>query len=139
MSFTDRFLEKPEAERARLAAAPEGSKSHALSLLPVTITGPLRGRVIRLPPMSFEGTDDVMVVVPYAHTGSFREHPVSEEHPVLRYAGSWECVVVASSAPRYTVGGHHLSVTESELVRGQLVDMEFSLTREQQHYIIDQD
>jgi hypothetical protein len=50
--------EAPEAEVARFAAAPVGSQSHSLSLLPVKIRGPLGDLMIELTHQNCSGTDN---------------------------------------------------------------------------------
>lgn len=51
MSFLEKigYIETEEQERARLAEAPEGSTAHALSQLPVNITGWVQDLLIELP------------------------------------------------------------------------------------------
>lgn len=126
MSFLTKigFLETPEAEVARLAAAPEGSLNHALSKLPVTITEPLKDLVIELPWAATErGSGHRVVVVPIEDRGESR--PAGEEAPLprRRHESWWTCAVVASDHPSYPVGGHRLSIPEAELVRGTKVDL----------------
>jgi hypothetical protein len=117
--FIDIF-EAPEVEIARLAASPEGSKSHALASLPVNIQGWLEDRMIELPHEA--GWDEhTVVVVPFKyHRGSDEKR----EMPFKRHTGSWDCIVIASDHPSYPVGGHRLCVSESELVRGTLRTLE---------------
>jgi hypothetical protein len=108
------LFEEPEAEVARLAAAREGSTTHALSKLPVNIEGWLEDLMIELP--TIDDSNRTMIVVP------FRYHQPSGERPFprRRHDGSWDVIVVASNDERYKVGGHRLCVSEAELVRGQL-------------------
>jgi len=115
------IYEAPELEVARLAAAPEGSQSHALSKLPVNITGRLDDLAIVLP-RTQDGADHTMVVVP------FERYRDTEERvfPLKRHHGAWRCIVVASDHPSYPVQGNRLCISESELVRGTLVTFDLS-------------
>lgn len=65
-----RIGETDEESAARLAKAPEGSRSHDLSKLPILQRGYLRGRILKLPLSRY-------VVVPYEHKGH-----------------GWSCIVV---------------------------------------------
>lgn len=112
------LLETPEQEVARLAAAPEGSRSHFLSGLPVQVTGVPRGSLIELP-AQFPEKGRVVVV-------AYREHPYApiDDGPRLRHHASWDVIVVASTDPRYPVGGFDLTISEAELVRGRIVEIQ---------------
>ena len=114
------FYETPEAEAVRLAESPEGSIYHALSQLPVNISGNVQNMLIELPGLDADQQDDPqrkLVVVPLEshYTGPRAYHP-GERH--RRYQWSWECVVVASTHPDYPVGCWRISVPECQLVRG---------------------
>lgn len=115
--FKDLF-EAPEAEVARLAEAPEGSKTHALSLLPVNILGPLDDLMIELPLEA--GWNLTVVVVPFKRVQRSEEERANREMPFRRHDGWWDCIVIASDHPSYPVGGHRLSIPEAELVRGTI-------------------
>lgn len=132
MSFLEKigFVETPEQEQARLALAPEGSKSHALSQLPVTIEGWPEGLVIELPwaEMGLYDEPHCVIVVPVQYHADSR--PEGEEQPLphRRHSGWWDCIVVASDHPSYPVGGHRLSISGAELARGKKIDV-FELQR----------
>lgn len=133
MSFFEKigFIETAEQERERLARAPEGSKSHALSQLPVTIEGWPEDLVIELPWAEMGLTDEPhrVVVVPFRYSPDSRpEGETDTALPHRRHAGWWDCIVVASDHPSYPVGGHRLSIPTAELVRGKRVDI-FELQR----------
>jgi hypothetical protein len=119
MSFITIF-EAPEVEAARLAEAPVGSKSHALSSMPVNISGYLEDLMIEL---SFG--EHTVVVVPFER---YKDSDEVRVMPFRRHDGSWKCAVVASDHPSYPVGGHRLSITEAELVRGTLRNFELPTT-----------
>lgn len=118
--FKDIF-EAPEAEVARLAEAPAGSTSHALSLLPVNILGPLDDLMIELPQKD-NGAEHRIVVVPYQRY----KDDEKQSTPFKRHRGWWACIVVASNHPSYPVGGHRLAISEAELVRGTLRTLELT-------------
>lgn len=111
------FFEEPEAEVARLAQAPVGSKAHTLSTLPVNIRGDLTDLMIELPKDTFH--DHTIVVVPWERY-PLTETERNEPFPRRRYRSTWRCIVVASNHPSYPVAGHRLAVSEDELVRGTL-------------------
>ncbi len=113
------IYEPPEAEVARLAAAPEGSTSHELSKLPVNIEGWLEGRIIELPHIK-PGPDYTIVVIPFDR---YDEKPETSM-PYRRHRGTWRCMIVASNHPSYSVGGTKLAISEAELVRGTLRTIE---------------
>ena len=113
--IVDSIMESKQEEVDRLAAAPEGSTSHRLSSLPVNVTGDLKGRIIRLPQ-----EDSRVVVVPFHAVGSSGRRA---DGRMRRHGSWWEVVVVASDHLSYPVGGHHLSVSEAELVRGTVIDL----------------
>lgn len=116
------FYEDPELEVARLAAAPEGSQSHALSKLPVNIEGHLADLLIELPHLDTE-IPHTMVVVPFRRNrGEGEDGPL----PHRRHNGSWACIVVASDHPNYRAGGHRLDISEAELVRGTIRPLELA-------------
>lgn len=118
MAFKN-LIETPEAEVARLAAAPEGSKLHALAGLPVTITEWPGDLVIELPwaKTGLANEPHRVVVVPFKYIPDSRSES-DTALPHRRHAGWWDCIVVASDHPSYPVGGHRLSIPEAELVRG---------------------
>lgn len=112
--------EAPELEVARLAAAPEGSRNHTLSTLPVTVRGVLEHRVIEIPPVTMG--DHTVVVVPLTRYVAPSDR---EERPMKRHRGSWRCVVIASNHPSYPAGpgGWHIDVPEAQLVRGRVREL----------------
>ena len=117
------IYEDPELEVARLAAAPLGSSNHSLSRLPVTIEGYLGDLVVELPTKDERDESFTIIVVP------FLRHPDTSEDrkmPFKRHAGHWDCIVVASDHTSYPVGGHRLSISEAELVRGTLRTFELA-------------
>ena len=129
MSFLQRigFIETPEEERARLAQSPEGSKSHELSKLPVTITsGWVQDLLIELS-WGTQGHSHRVVVVPIVFRAAGAESSEGSEDSETalrrRYSGSWECAVVASDHPSYPVGGHRLAIGTAELVRGKQISV----------------
>lgn len=119
--ITSKIIETPEEEAARLDQCPVGSRSHELSLLPVTVEDPsVRGLIIRLPRNnSNHDGDRSITVVAYA------EHPFSRERvegeKIRRYNSSWDCIVVHSTHPSYPVDGYDICVSEAELRRGTVV------------------
>ncbi|MFC4048307.1 hypothetical protein ACFOY4_01315 [Actinomadura syzygii] len=118
MGFTlSALFETPEQEAARLAAAPEGSKNHDLSLLPVTIREWPQDLLIALP-----GTKHQVVVVPFEFWPD--AGTTDEKRPRRRYSGSWVCAVVHSNHPDYPVGGHRILVPAAELARGARASIE---------------
>lgn len=123
MSFLTRvgFLETPEQEQTRLASAPEGSISHALSHLPVVITEPLQDLLIQLPWAATDRTNARVVVVLIEFSPDIHPDGEDEPRPRRRHVGHWECAVVSSDHPSYPVGGHRLSISTAELVRGTRV------------------
>lgn len=122
-TILDKILETPEEEVARLASAPEGSKSHWLAGLPVLLSaGSLKGLVIELPvQLSAAGhRDHRIVVVPVENRGdSSREDHRARTGKIRRHGAWWQVIVVASDHPAYPVGGYDLTVPEAELVRGR--------------------
>jgi hypothetical protein len=133
MSFFEKigFIETPEQERERLAQAPEGSKTHALSQLPVTIEGWPEDLVIELPWAESGLSDEPyrIVVVPFKYSADSLPEG-DEDHPLphKRHSGWWDCIVIASTNPSYSVGGHRLTIPSSELARGKQLDV-FELQR----------
>ena len=110
-----KFAEDETEEAARLAQSPEGSTNHALSSRPITMHEYPRGRAIKLPSLHGEG---YLVVVPTEH------HPSSHkraEGELIRFDGSWSCIVIGSTIENYPAGGHDLSISYEELRRGELV------------------
>ncbi|MFF2053719.1 hypothetical protein ACFVU2_19100 [Leifsonia sp. NPDC058194] len=118
------FFETPEAEVARLAEAPVGSKLHALSLLPVNIPGVLDDLMIELPREA--GWNHTVVVVPFKRIQRSEEERAARTMPYRRHDGWWDCIVIASDHPSYPVGGYRVSVPEAELVRGTLRTLELA-------------
>jgi hypothetical protein len=108
-------LEAPEVEVARLAEAPEGSRNHVLSTLPVNITHGLHEALVELPPVTMDG--HTVVVVP---TSRYVAPSDLNQTPTKRHRGSYDCIIVASTHPSYPAGGWHLSVPEAQLVRGRI-------------------
>lgn len=108
--------EAPEAEVARLAAAPAGSRNHTLAALPVNLHGVLEHRIIELPIATMN--DHAVVVVPLTRYVALSD---TGERPVKRHRGSWRCVVIASDHPSYPAGagGWHIDIPEAQLVRGR--------------------
>lgn len=124
------LIESPEQEQARLAQAPEGSKNHALSQLPVTIDAWPEDLVIELPwaEMGLYDEPHRVVVVPFRYNPDSRPEGTEEPLPQRRHSGWWDCIVVASTHPSYPVGGHRLSIPGAELARGKKIDI-FELQR----------
>ncbi|GAA1114233.1 hypothetical protein [Nocardiopsis metallicus] len=120
MAFHLPFTESAEQERKRLASAPAGSKTHALSTLPVTILQWPQDLLIELPWRAIGESEYRVVVVPFQFRGEI-EPAVGrqrEPRPRKRHSGSWDCIVVASDHPAYPVGGYRLSIPAIEIVRG---------------------
>lgn len=118
------FIETPEQERERLAAAPEGSLRHTLSKLQVTIEGWPQDLLIELPWQAAEhGSGHRVVVVPIEFRGDSRPEGEEEPLPRKRHSGWWNCAVVASDHPSYPVGGHRLSISAAELARGKQIEL----------------
>lgn len=112
MAFARPFTETAEQERARLASAAAGSKTHALSTLPVTILEWPQDLLIELPWRSTEESEYRVVVVPFQFHAETEPAvgPKREPRPRERHSGSWDCIVVASDHPSYPVSGHRLSI-----------------------------
>lgn len=120
MAFHLPFTETAEQERKRLASAAAGSKTHALSTLPVTIFQWPQDLLIELPWRATGESEYRVVVVPFQFRAE-TEPAVGrqcEPRPRKRHSGSWDCIVVASDHPAYPVGGHRLSIPAIEIVRG---------------------
>jgi len=134
--FTSLF-EAPEAEVARLAAAPVGSINHTMSLLPVKIHSFLQDLMIELPQkpgVNGPAEPYTIVVVPFLRHASSRDVMPA---PMELHRGSWDCIVVASDHPAYHVGGHRLNVSEAELVRGtpRTLELATSSTERRTHVL----
>jgi len=118
------LFEDPSLEIARLAAAPEGSINHAMSLLPVLIHGVLDDLMIELPDTDLVSgiatRTHTIIVVPFLRHVSEDEKNTPPSMPFKLHRGYWDCIVVASDSPSYPVGGHRINVSESQLVRGIL-------------------
>jgi hypothetical protein len=112
------LIETPEAEVARLAQAPVGSTSHALSLMPVNIRGNVQDLLIELPSLAGDPQHTIVVVPTESHR--YSRGAESETLPRRRYDCTWTCIVVASDHPSYPVQGYRISVPEHQLVRGTL-------------------
>lgn len=114
MAFKSNY-EDPELEVARLAAAPEGSRNHVLSTLPVNIAGVLEHRLIEIPSATMNG--HTVVVLP---TEQWLPPSERGQLPWKRHRGSWRCIVVASDHPSYPAGpgGWLIDIPEAQLVRG---------------------
>lgn len=141
MSFLERvgFLETEAQEQARLALAPEGSISHALSKLPITLRGCPQDLLIELPWRDTDKTDHRVVVVPIDYRPSARPTGDDETTPTprRRHAGSWTCAVVYSEHPSYPVGGHRIVVGADELARGKQIELGTQLEADDHTPIID--
>lgn len=111
-------VETAEQEQIRLAEAPEGSRSHALSELPVQIHGHVQDLIIELPRSGHR-----VIVVPLTFRSSTAHDAATTQLPRQLYAGSWDAVVVASDHPSYPVGGYHIVVPTAELVRGRRIQL----------------
>ena len=138
MAFTGIKLFETEAEEAaRLSAAPEGSTSHTMSLLPVTIPFIENHQLIELPvhPDLAEAGPCTSTVFGLAHKCDGRHRIVvlplqdrdakgSADKPLpRRHDHSWTVRVVASDHPSYSAGGHDLCVDEASLRRGKLIEI----------------
>lgn len=129
MAFNiSRIIESEEAERERLAQAPEGSKSHFLAGLQVRTPHLSHGMVIELPNQwaAEQPERRVVVVLSEQRRSSYNENRSSGD--VIRRDNSWDVIVVASTDSRYPVGGYNLAVGEEELRRGAQVSAEHILT-----------
>ena len=115
--ITDSIMESEQEEVERLAQAPEGSLLRHLSTLPVNIRGDLRGRIIEVP----EKDGGRIVVVPFDTSGSASRR---SDDRLQRHGLWWEVAVVQSDHLSYPVGGHHLVMSEAELVRGHIVGLD---------------
>ncbi|MFK0244529.1 hypothetical protein ACIQUM_07510 [Amycolatopsis azurea] len=128
MSFVSEIgvAESEEQERARLAQAPEGTTSHYLSTLPITITGWPQDLLVRLPwDPPHTGRSYSVVVVPITFLADPLPVGVDKEpRPGKLNSGSWGCAVVASDHPRYPVGGHRILVGADEIARGTSLSIE---------------
>ncbi|GAA1457490.1 hypothetical protein NE857_21810 [Nocardiopsis exhalans] len=120
MAFHPPFTETAEQERERLASAPAGSKTHALSTLPVTILQWPQDLLIELPWRAIGESEYRVVVVPFRFRAEIKPAVgrQREPRPRKRHSGSWDCIVVASDHPAYPVGGYRLSIPTIEIVRG---------------------
>lgn len=136
MAFKGIQITETDAEEtARLARAPEGSINHALSQLPITNPYPTTTQVLELPGtksgkcsgtaggLSHEcdGTHRI-VVIPIRQVGKATNAAGGHQLPV-QHTGHWACRVLASDHPSYPVGGHDLSLCESELRRPKVVEL----------------
>lgn len=119
------FIETAEQEAARLAQAPAGSKSHALSQLPVRIAQWPEDLLIELPwaEMGLNDEPHRVVVVPFRHLPDLFPEGTEPPTPRHRHSGWWDCIVVASTHPSYPVGGHRLAIPSAELARGTQIDL----------------
>ena len=111
-------METEEQETARLSADPEGSRTHELSKLPITIReAKLEGFIIEL------HWEKRIVVVPLAQYFPPRsEEQKASKEPRPRDS-SWDCVVIASDYDAYPVGGYHITVPTVELRRGKRIEL----------------
>ncbi|MFD4946995.1 hypothetical protein ACFWNT_31835 [Streptomyces sp. NPDC058409] len=125
------FYETEEGEQARLAQAPEGSKNHYLSTLPVTIAEWPEGLLVELPwepPRTYQSFR--VVVVPIEFRKDALPEGVEEEPlPRKRHSGNWVCAVVFSDHPSYPLGGFHIDIPAAEIARGRKVDLTEVLAR----------
>ena len=94
-----------------------------LSKLPVEILVWPQDLIIELPWRQTDRSVHGVVVVPIEYRPD--THPAGEERPLphRRHSGWWACAVVASDHPDYPVGGHRLSISTAELVRGRRIDL----------------
>ena len=113
MVFKSHF-ESDEQETARLAAAPEGSRNHDLSKLPVVTP-----HVIRAEPLRLALFPDNVVVVPLTYHRSISRR-VNDEG-LREWDGTWDVMVIASDNPATGVGSHDLSIPLSQLRRSPRV------------------
>lgn len=116
MDFRSKPFETDAEEAARLAEAPEGSKSRMLSGLPVTIDAIEDHPVIALP---HSGS---IVVVPTEPSA-----PLCDGQDRFVHNGGWRCRVVASKNPSYPTNGYNIFVSAAELRRGRSIDISFLL------------
>lgn len=126
MSFLERigFLETEGQEQARLAQCPEGSTSHRLSTLPVTIAEWPQDLLVELPWRRPPSTEQHrVVVVPIEYRPDPNPERKVEPLPRKRNPGAWRCAVVASDHPGYPVGGHRIVVSAAEIARGRKIDL----------------
>ncbi|MFC4225433.1 hypothetical protein [Lysinibacter cavernae] len=119
MTFVGKLglIETEEQERRRLAQAPAGSDSHFWSTLPETVKDWPEGFIVKLPSRH----NHKIAVIPV----TFRKDTDSDKDllPKLRNSGNWECIVVASDHLSYPVGGHRLSISATELARGERIEI----------------
>ena len=108
------YFETDQTETARLAAAPEGSKSHKLSLLPVTFREDPAGRLLSLP------RHDHTIVITVLEQ---RDRRSRDDENLVRHDASYVARVVASDDPSYPVGGYDIIVTDAEIRRSRPIDL----------------
>ncbi|MGW6602581.1 hypothetical protein [Streptomyces sp. NPDC055036] len=119
------FIETEEQERERLAQAPEGSRNHYLSALPVTIAEWPKDLLVELP-WEPPHADQLyrVVVVPIKFQKELPSEDTEEEPlPSKRHPGSWLCAVVFSDHPDYPAGGFRMVVSAAAIVRGRKIDL----------------
>lgn len=122
------LIENDAEEQARLASAPEGSKSHFLAGLQVRVPHLDHGMVIELPNQwaAEQPERRIVVVLNELRRSSHNENlPQGEK---FRRNNSWHVIVVASTDERYPVSGYDLSIGEEKLRRGSLLSAEHILT-----------
>ena len=107
------YFETDQAETARLAAAPEGSRSHELSLLPVTFREDPAGRLLSLP-----RHDHTIVITVLEQRDRSRD-----DENLVRHDACYVARVVASDDPSYPVGGYDIVVTDAEIRRSRPIDL----------------
>lgn len=120
MAFTSKNLFESESdEQARLAQAPEGSKSRFLAGLPISIEHPHKGMLVELPNQWHDVRPErrVVVVLVEQRGSSFNQN--LPQGSKFRRNSTWNVTVVASTDDRYPVDGYDLAVNEEELRRGR--------------------
>lgn len=131
-------FETDTEEITRLAQAPVGSKNHSLSLLPVTYAHPDKYHLVELPRLQASPCSKTAGAQKLGGIGDKAHECDGSHHMVVlpfrydvdepwklprRHDGSWECRVIASDNPAYPVGGFDLTVSDSELRRGRVLEL----------------
>lgn len=115
MAFKLRNPRETEAEEvARLGAAPEGSTTHGLSLMPVLNPLISRGMVFKLTDSRWIG--HVVVVAMEHHSTSLEEGATRDRHD-----GSWRCMVIGGTNKTYSPGCWDIDLATAELARSERV------------------
>lgn len=116
MTFvSSHIFETDEEEVARLTKLVP-----SLAKLPVRIKQPLQDLVIQLPWTREEPQDYIIAVVPIEQRPNERR----EHSPIRIHDGWWTCAVVYSTHKSYSVGGYRLHISEAELVRGAVLNIQ---------------